>query len=85
MANTVATIGGAIKDSRLKRKLSQNELAKLVGVSRVSVAQWEAGKQTPSVASLEKIAQALNATLICGFIIHPESRVLPEAKFAKTE
>ena len=40
-------IGKEIKEIREAKRLTQEDLAKLIGVSRVTVARWETGKTKP--------------------------------------
>lgn len=48
-----------IKELRLKRGISQEELAKKVGVSRVAVVFWEQGKALPHASRLKSVAKVL--------------------------
>ena len=52
-------LGVVIKRLRKRRKMTQAVLADKVGVHRIYIAQIEAATKTPSIATLEKIAQAL--------------------------
>lgn len=62
------TIHTRIKESRLELGLSQEDLARLVGVSREAISQWEKGKTTakkpkptkPNGKNLIKLSKALN-------------------------
>ena len=49
-----------IRKSRKKQGLSQEELAKISGLSRSSIINFETGKRDPRVKDLRKIAKALN-------------------------
>lgn len=52
--------GTRIRRARTVSKLTQAELATLVGVHRSAVAQWEQQQgTTPSVANLARVAEAL--------------------------
>ena len=42
-------IGSRLKDARLKKKLSQEQVGKLLGVSKVSVCGYEKGTRTPTM------------------------------------
>ncbi len=48
-----------IKDVRLTKKLSQNELAKKVGMSQGYLSELESNKKSPTLRQLCKIADAL--------------------------
>ena len=52
-----------LKSMRVERGLSQRDLAKMVGVSRTIVQCWEAGTKNPAVATLRRLAAALNTTV----------------------
>lgn len=56
------TMGEKIRDARKASKLSQEEMAELVGVARGAVSSWENGKKTPGGKNLEKIASALGVS-----------------------
>jgi putative transcriptional regulator len=44
-----------IKEFRIKRGLSQERMAHLVGVSYITISRWERDKSKPSPLALEKI------------------------------
>ena len=44
---------------RKSKGLSQDGLAKLSGVCRVTIARYETGKSTPNIRTLEKLSEAL--------------------------
>ena len=48
-------LGYRIKNLRKERLLSQAELGKLVGVSKVSISGYESGNRVPSMEVLEKL------------------------------
>lgn len=56
------SIGNNIKRLRKAANLTQDELAKLVGVGRTSITQWENDKQTPLMGSVQRLAGALNVS-----------------------
>lgn len=49
-----------LKKFRKERKLTQQQLSEISGVSRVAIARYEKNQQTPRLAALEKLATALN-------------------------
>ncbi|WP_443873662.1 helix-turn-helix transcriptional regulator [Megasphaera sp.] len=51
-----------IKELREKAKFTQAELANLLGVSRVAVAQWERGENSPRVDTLIKMSKLFKVT-----------------------
>ena len=56
-----AFVGRRIADLRKYRGLSQEELSKLVGVSRTTIVSWETGKSGVDVTALSKLTKALQA------------------------
>ena len=68
-------IGLRIKQLRLRRNLTLNELAKRIGLTTSFLSQLERDFTSPSVTSLEKIAQALHVK-IADFFQEGEKREL---------
>ena len=56
------TLGTNIAKLRESKKLTQEELGKLSGVSRVSIYKIETGQSTPRDTTLQHIAEALHTT-----------------------
>jgi transcriptional regulator with XRE-family HTH domain len=59
-------VGARIKAWREAKGWSQQELADAVGVTHAAVYQWEdtgENKTTPSLAKLEKVAEAIGITM----------------------
>ena len=48
---------------RQQRNMTQEQLAMLLGVSRQSVAKWEAGQSTPEVDKLMRMAEIFGCSL----------------------
>jgi len=59
----VATLNTRIKEYRDKISISQNELAKLVGVRRETIVHLENGKYNPSLKLAMDIARVFNTTV----------------------
>ena len=55
-------LGNAIKDQRTALGISQEELAARAGLHRTYVSEVERGERNPSIASIEKLAQALEVS-----------------------
>ena len=55
-------IGGAIKHTRLLKKMSAVELSEKAGVAKSSISDWENGKTQPSADALFKLCDALGVT-----------------------
>ena len=53
-----------MKHRREQRGLSQDDLAKLVGVTRPTIANYEAGECEPTLLVAVKIAKVLNINLM---------------------
>jgi len=53
---------------REKRGLSQRELAERLGTTQSAVARLEAGNVSPSLPTLDKIAEALGVELVVSFV-----------------
>lgn len=55
-------LGNAIKEQRSAMGISQEELAARAGLHRTYVSEVERGERNPSIASIEKLAQALKVS-----------------------
>lgn len=51
-----------LKQLRQKKRLTQQEIADLVHVNRVTYTNWEKGKREPNFENLIKLADTLNTT-----------------------
>ncbi|MBO8129675.1 MAG: helix-turn-helix transcriptional regulator [Peptococcaceae bacterium] len=60
MTSEFLQVASQIKNIRLLRKISQNELAKRAKVSQSSISEIEAGKRIPAIPTLTKLAAALD-------------------------
>jgi transcriptional regulator with XRE-family HTH domain len=56
------TAGERIKELRVQKKLTQEKLAKLVGLSYIQVGRYETNKSKPSSDVLQHLANALDTT-----------------------
>ena len=65
-------IGSRIKEIRTRRKVTLRELANKTGLTTSFLSQLERDIVSPSVSSLEKIAQALNVKV--GYIFEREEK-----------
>lgn len=52
-----------IKQYRERKNITQEELAKMVGVNRTAVALWELGINDPRADKLVKLSDTLNCTI----------------------
>lgn len=55
--------GAAIKELREKNKMTQLQLAEILGVSDKTVSKWETGKGYPDITLLEPIADAFSVSV----------------------
>lgn len=56
-------VGKFIKDIRIKNNLTQNELAKKLGVTYQAVSKWENGKSIPDILILKEISKMFNVNI----------------------
>lgn len=56
------TLSERIKSQRKNLKLTQGDIAKKIGISRVSYTQWELGETNPKGENLLKLAAVLHCT-----------------------
>lgn len=57
-------VGNLIANARKKKKLTQQELAKLLNVSDKAVSAWETGKNYPDLGVIKNISKYLDVDLI---------------------
>lgn len=55
--------GDRLKELRISKNLSQEELSKVFDVRKSSISNWETGKATPTFDMLTKIAQYFGVTI----------------------
>ncbi len=60
---TQRAIGSRIRALREARAITQAQLARVAGISRPTLANYEAGRQTMTVRALDAIARALGVDL----------------------
>lgn len=68
-----------IKQFRLKSKLTQQQLADLMDVTRQAVTRWESGTVEPSTENLISIAQIFDCSvdeLICNELVTPKEKII---------
>jgi len=58
----------AMLDARIQKGVTQKELAKRMNTKQSVISRLESGRANPSVAFLQKLAQALNSHLEIKFI-----------------
>lgn len=52
-----------VREWRLARSLTQHQLAKLVGVTHISIGNWERARYEPCARQLEALAAALDVSM----------------------
>ena len=57
------SVGKRIEKLRKSKKISQEDLAEKVGVSRMTVYKWESGTSVPNYANMQALARALETTV----------------------
>ena len=53
----------ALKEARLKKHMTQREVAERAGLSQVMIARLESGTSNPTLATLQKVLTALGKKL----------------------
>ena len=56
-------IGSKIKAARIEKKLTQEQVAELLGVSRQTISNWENEKSYPDIISVIKMSEYYGVTL----------------------
>ena len=57
------TLGEQIKRAREERRLTQEQLAEAMEISRQAVSKWESGASDPSTANLLALAELYGVTV----------------------
>ena len=60
----------AIIDARVKKGITQKDIANKIGTKQSVISRLESGRANPSVLFLKRLASALNSTLEIKFIPH---------------
>ncbi|MDD3404219.1 MAG: helix-turn-helix transcriptional regulator [Hespellia sp.] len=58
-------IGKQIQEARLNEKLTQENVAEALGVSRQTISNWENGKTYPDIVSVVKMSDLYSVSLDC--------------------
>ena len=64
MQNESAKLGSNLKRIRNKKKISQGDIAKQLGVSRGFISTIESGKTNPTLATIAKLAKVLRISIV---------------------
>jgi DNA-binding XRE family transcriptional regulator len=65
--NAVPLVGEQVRRLRAAAGLTQHELAARTGSTQPAIAHLEAGRRTPTLTTLEKLAKALGQDLVVVF------------------
>lgn len=61
--NPSQRLGEKLKKWRSKKRLSQGDIAKVLGTDRAYISNIENGRMNPTLSTLEKLAQSLGITV----------------------
>jgi len=67
MKNTKELLGARIREIRKSRGMTQEQLAEVINVEQKHVSRIEVGKNYPTIDRLEKIAEALDVSMMTFF------------------
>jgi transcriptional regulator with XRE-family HTH domain len=62
MANISSKLGQNLKRIRTKKKMSQGDIARALEVHRAYISGIERGKRNPTLATIQKLADALGVS-----------------------
>lgn len=68
---TLSILGNKIKEIRLKKGISQIELASRCEFEKANMSRIEAGKTNITILTLKKISEALGVEIVEFFTDHP--------------
>lgn len=63
MSSVIARFGLKVRKYRIKKKLSQEQLAELANLHRTYIGQIEIGKRNIALKNIDKLAKALKVTI----------------------
>ena len=66
----VKNLGARLRQLRLENGLTQAELARRTGIHRPNIARVEAGRHTPSLDTLARIADAIGVSTAHVLVVH---------------
>lgn len=55
-----------LQDERKKKGISQEKLAKMIGVTERTISYWETGKRKMTLENADKVFKALNVSVVIG-------------------
>lgn len=63
MSSETTKFGKKVREIRLKKKLSQGDIARILDVHRSYISGLERGVRNPSLATVQKVAKALKVNV----------------------
>ena len=63
MSESAKKLAENMRKIRARKKMSQGDICRALGVDRAYISTIESGKQNPTLATIEKIAQALGVSV----------------------
>ena len=80
-------IKDSIKELRVRRSLSQEQLARQLGISQQTVAKWESGRTAPKPIMIKRIAECfdVSADYLLGIKPKVDDRDVIAALFGETD
>lgn len=60
MEKEVIKFSQKLRENRLKKKLSQNNIARVLGIHRSYISELERRVRNPSLLTIQKVAKAIN-------------------------
>ena len=77
------TLGPFLKEARLERGMTQEQLAQRLHVSSAAVSKWERGKSLPDIAKVEELADALDLSVLELMRCQRQEQPLPKQELAE--
>lgn len=59
----MASIGEKIKEARIKKKMTQQDLSDLLNISRSAISNWESGRNYPDLDTIVRLSDILEISL----------------------
>lgn len=73
----VSDIGQRIKEARKRKKLKQSDLARCLGVTTVTISNYETGTAVPTLKRIQEIAYILESSP--GYLLGTQEHILDES------
>ena len=61
----MATFRERLKELRIEKNLSQQDLGKVVNMSKMAISHWESGHSEPSISQLILLSEFFEVTVDC--------------------